>query len=338
MSAHRVPQVCHVEHRPTRLTRPALDSGILDESRPREFFDSYARAPSFYNAAWRCFDPFRRIPQELQGANTDVCGDCCLYYLFHRCRGKTMTQIVRPFSHTDRVYNDTAVVERGGLYDENGRPNQLCRTKRLNLCKRKAIKRVGFFSGDRSNEKKMAMEEASPCYDPRLRVPGNMQIVGPSLSGKTTFFYDLVNDAPCYFRGDDGSPCCFPKIVCYYGSAWQPMFHQFQAMGVQFYEGLPDNVEALFPPETRPGLIIMDDLMHKSSKSPQVTQLLTKGTHHLDLFAIFLSQNLFQSGKEQAGQNRNYHYRSLQESCGHPLHQDTGQSLVGRFGGIFARV
>lgn len=117
-----------------------------------EVFDSYARAPSFYNAAWRCFDPFRRIPQELQGANTDVCGDYCLYYLFHRCRGKTMTQIVRPFSHTDRVYNDTAVVERvreefpslqhqhlaGGLYDENGRPNQLCRIKRLNLCKRKA--------------------------------------------------------------------------------------------------------------------------------------------------------------------------------------------------------
>ena len=157
----------------------------------------------------------------------------------------------------------------------------------------------------------MAMEEASPCYDPRLRVPGNMQIVGPSLSGKTTFLYDLVKDAPCYFRGDDGSPCCFQKMVYCYGSAWQPMFHQFQAMGVQFHEGLPDNVEALFPPETRPGLIILDDLMHESSKSPQVTQLLTKGTHHLDLFAIFLLQNLFQSGKEQAGQNRNYHYTVL---------------------------
>ena len=91
----------------------------------------------------------------------------------------------------------------------------------------------------------------------------------------------------------------------------QPIFNQFQEMGVQFHEGLPDNMAAICPPETRPGLIIMDDLMHVSSKSSQVTNLLTKGTHHLDLFAISLLQNLFHSGREQAGQNRNYHYTVL---------------------------
>ena len=46
-------------------------------------------------------------------------------------------------------------------------------------------------------------------YDPRLRVPGNMQIVGPSLSGKTTWLYRLVRDAPVYFRRADGSACFF---------------------------------------------------------------------------------------------------------------------------------
>ena len=138
-----------------------------------------------------------------------------------------------------------------------------------------------------------------------------MQIVGPSLSGKTTFLYDLVKDAPCYFRGDDGSRYWFRKILYCYVSACQPIFNQFQEMGVQFHEGLPDNMEALCPPETRPGLIIMDDLMHESSNSSQVTNLLAKGTHHLDLFAISLLQNLFHSGREQAGQNRNYHYTIL---------------------------
>ena len=59
----------------------------------------------------------------------------------------------------------------------------------------------------------MEMEDAPSYYDPRFRVPGNMQIVGPSLSGKTTFLYNLVKDAPCYFREDDGSPCYFQKIV-----------------------------------------------------------------------------------------------------------------------------
>ena len=95
------------------------------------------------------------------------------------------------------------------------------------------------------------------------------------------------------------------------GQLGSRFFNQFQEMGVQFHKGLPDNMEALCTPETRPGLIIMDDLMHVSSKSSQVTNLLTKGTHHLDLFAISLLQNLFHSGREQAGQNRNYHYTVL---------------------------
>ena len=56
------------------------------------------------------------------------------------------------------------------------------------------------------------MSEGSE-YDPRLRVPGNMQIVGPSLSGKTTWLYRLVRDAPVYFRRADGSPC-FSKKLC----------------------------------------------------------------------------------------------------------------------------
>ena len=85
-------------------------------------------------------------------------------------------------------------------------------------------------------------------YDPRLRVPGNMQIVGPSLSGKTTWLYRLVRDAPVYFRRVDGSPCFFKKIVYCYGSPWQPIFNDFQALGVIFHPNLPDDLETLFPP------------------------------------------------------------------------------------------
>ena len=48
-------------------------------------------------------------------------------------------------------------------------------------------------------------------YYPRLRVPGNMQIVRPSLRGKTTWLYRLVRDAPVYFRRADGSPCFLKK-------------------------------------------------------------------------------------------------------------------------------
>ena len=148
-------------------------------------------------------------------------------------------------------------------------------------------------------------------YDPRFRVPGNMQIVGPSLSGKTTWLYRLVRDAPVYFRRADGSPCYFQKIVYCYGSSWQPIFDHFQALGVHFHQGLPEEILALFPPQQRPGMLILDDLMQDMTKSSDVTQLLTRDTHHLDLFAITLSQNLYPGGREQATQNRNYHYTVL---------------------------
>lgn len=148
-------------------------------------------------------------------------------------------------------------------------------------------------------------------YDARFRVPGNMQIVGPSLSGKTTWLYRLVRDAPAYFRRTDGSACYFQKIVYCYGSSWQPIFDRFKALGVVFQRGLPEDVAELFPPSQRPGMLIMDDLMQEAADSSHITQLLTRCTHHLELFAISLSQNLYPGGRQQTSQNRNYHYTVL---------------------------
>ena len=49
----------------------------------------------------------------------------------------------------------------------------------------------------------------SKTYDPRFRVPGSMQIVGPTLSGKTTWLSKLIQDAATYFRGDTGNSARF---------------------------------------------------------------------------------------------------------------------------------
>lgn len=74
---------------------------------------------------------------------------------------------------------------------------------------------------------------------------------------------------------------------------------------------LEADLEKLFPPEKRPGLIVLDDMMLEFSKSSEIRILLSRGTHHLGLFAIYVTQNLFAGGKEQAAQNRNYHYTVL---------------------------
>ena len=140
-------------------------------------------------------------------------------------------------------------------------------------------------------------------YDPRFRVPGNMQIVGPSLSGKTTWLYRLIKDASVYFMDQNGDPCLFQKMLYCYGSDWQPgTFDNFKNLGVQFHQGLPPlPLSDAFPPDKRPGLLILDDLMQETARS----------THHLNLFAITLAQNLYPGGKDQATQNRNYHYTVL---------------------------
>ena len=149
-------------------------------------------------------------------------------------------------------------------------------------------------------------------YDPRFRVPGNMQIVGPSLSGKTTWLYRLVKEAPHYFRLANGEPCHFQKRLYCYGSSWQPVFTDFETLGVEFHQGLPPlPLSETFPESQRPGLLILDDLMQETAKSEDMSHVLTRDTHHLNLFAITLSQNLYPGGKEQATQNRNYHYTVL---------------------------
>ena len=68
--------------------------------------------PATYDPRWGCFDTFQQNPHVLQQWSTDVCGDYVLYYLYRRCRGTSLQEIVQYFSPDDGLYNDTAVVER----------------------------------------------------------------------------------------------------------------------------------------------------------------------------------------------------------------------------------
>lgn len=149
-------------------------------------------------------------------------------------------------------------------------------------------------------------------YDPRFRVPGNMQIVGPSLSGKTTWLYKLLKDASHYFRTSDGKPCHFQKMLYCHGTDHPPLVEPFTKLGVTFHQGLPPlPLSDTFTLKDRPGLLVLDDLMQETAKSEDMLHVLTRDTHHLNLFAITLNQNLYPGGKHQATQNRNYHYTVL---------------------------
>ena len=76
-----------------------------------ELFDSYGHAPEHYRKSFGDFlkshtwDFNRR---KLQSAWSDVCGQYCIFYLSHRARGQSMSNIVHLFNN-DAILNDTKV-------------------------------------------------------------------------------------------------------------------------------------------------------------------------------------------------------------------------------------
>lgn len=117
----------------------------------------------------------------------------------------------------------------------------------------------------------------SMTYDPCFHVLGSMQIVGPTLSGKTTWLSKLIQDAATHFRGDTGDSAHVRQALYCYSSSWQPMFTRMQQdMGVNFHPRIPTICwEEVFPLEQRPSLLVLDDLMRETVDSDQVMDLLS---------------------------------------------------------------
>ena len=70
-----------------------------------EFFDSYGLHPSIYGFNHK---PLRMNHHSLQSIDSDVCGQYCIFYLYHRSRGKSLSQIFHSFS-SDQAWNDNSV-------------------------------------------------------------------------------------------------------------------------------------------------------------------------------------------------------------------------------------
>ena len=128
-------------------------------------------------------------------------------------------------------------------------------------------------------------------YDyPYFKTPCSIIVVGPSQCGKTTFTRQLLRSASRAFDRP------VRKIVYCYGES-QRWFRDMHREGIHFHNGIPKNIQSLFPKHLRPGILVLDDLMRDCGEDQHVLDWFTRGSHHNDVTCIYLTQNLFPRGK-----------------------------------------
>ena len=88
------------------------------------------------------------------------------------------------------------------------------------------------------------------------------------------------------------------RVVWFYGRHQPDLFCSLaqEIPCIEFYEGLPMNIEVMFDRSKR-NICIINDLMQSASGNQLVENLFTNG-RHLNLSIVFVSQNLFSTGKK----------------------------------------
>ena len=133
--------------------------------------------------------------------------------------------------------------------------------------------------------------------DFRLRCDHTLIVAGPSQSGKTTFVLSLLD------RRDEIFKCQMNRVVWCYG-IYQPKLNALlQSKGYTLHQNIID-VSSIQPYD----IVVLDDLIHESKNSQDVTAMFTRAAHHKPCFIIFITQNLFPPGKEARTRSLNTHY------------------------------
>jgi hypothetical protein len=145
----------------------------------------------------------------------------------------------------------------------------------------------------------------------RLRTPFGAVIVGPTMSGKSVFTFNLLRNRD---KMMDNPP---DRIVYCYG-AWQKGFEELQneKLPIEFFKGLREvfTEEGFFDPNQKT-LLILDDLAADLADHKEASQLFTQGIHHKNISVILIMQNLFKQGKSMRDIHLNCQYLILFKNC-----------------------
>jgi hypothetical protein len=143
--------------------------------------------------------------------------------------------------------------------------------------------------------------------DLSFQSPSIITLVGATSSGKSTFVYKLLHYGRELFTEN-------PTEILYCYSCYQPLYDKIsvELPNISFHEGLPDeNTIKEFGAKQYHKIIVLDDLMSKVTSSPVILDLFCQYSHHLNITVMFITQNIFHSGKCSRSLNLNSHYYIL---------------------------
>ena len=123
-------------------------------------------------------------------------------------------------------------------------------------------------------------------------------VSGPTGSGKTYWIHKLLTNN--MFTQSVSS-----VLYCY--GVFQDYFNEMTMPNIEFHEGLPDLEKLQSLNDGKFHVIVLDDLMEHIVKSVETQNLFTKYSHHYNMSAIFLTQNVFAQGPCSRTTNINTH-------------------------------
>lgn len=156
--------------------------------------------------------------------------------------------------------------------------------------------------------------------DARFKCPFGLIASGPSQVGKTSFVFNLIQQADSLID----QPLDY--IFWFYGE-YNDTIRLIETVykdKIQPVQGLPEDFDQYIK-KGQFGLHIYDDLMVESVSSRALTSMITKKCHHRSVSWILILQNLFYDGKERRTILRCAHYLVV---FNNPLDQSVPHALA----------
>ena len=144
----------------------------------------------------------------------------------------------------------------------------------------------------------------------RFKHPFTCMLAGPTSSGKTVLMRRILRnyDKTIHFKEEIPVPL---RVMWAYGQ-WQSIYNQkLDKCTVKYIDGLPSEEEIL---TFNPHIIIIDDLMTELGNNKNLAALFTKGSHHMGISIVFITQNIYHQGTQMRTISLNCHYMLLMKN------------------------